>query len=1366
MKKILAILLAVLTLASLITIPSFAEGTNIILENTSFDNLDDAVSLSRGNRVTLTGDFSWESTIKDFYGTSFTLAANGNTLKLDSDISINSGSHAIFRDIVVDLQGHSITVTARGKVTLGKGTKVINGGGKIGGAFALSGIGAELIMEDGSEITSCKADMASAISLGSGSKLTMEGGKITGNEATSKNGGAIRAITDSEIILSGNATVTGNTAAGENCNIVVVNEKILKLYRYYIGKAGVTKEGGNKRTEPFGIDAGATGAENLFSDQDEELTAVIDDYGRLVWGEAVKIEKPVGGENNTPIVEENPYEQKQNLTDEDKAEAQKGKTFETRGNYYTDLGSAISDADGETIRLISNAEWTGALRDFYSADINIDGNGFTLKLTQVIVINTGSTMHLTNITVDLNGKCFKAHGSSGHIIYGKGCTLINGGGDFGGATTSEGSGSVVTMLPGSKITGAKGIMGCGIASLTGGTIELLGGIIENGVTEQEGAVLINPGAKVVLGGDFTMKNNKTGANETGIKIGDIGALTVQGEFTGSVGIKFTGNPSAGIRIGTDAGGAKGTEKIYMTGNPSLVVVTDGNGGLTFGSAGSSIVSSGTSGSSNQTGTTPSGGTTTPVTGGSAITPLSEKDKAAAAEGKIFKLNNNYYSDLGSAIVDSQGVKITMVGSGEWTGPMKDFYNSKINIDGNGFVLKIPNVIVINSGSSMTLTNITVDLNKKCFKAHGSSGHITYGSGCTLINGGGDFGGATTSEGPGSIVTMLPGSKIVGAKGIIGCGIASLTGGTIELLGGSIEDGKSDSGGVVKINPGAKVVLGGDFTLKNNKSGGSEGGINIGDIGALTVRGNFTGSAGIKFDAGATEGQIIGKDAGGATGTEKIYLIGNSGLVVVTDGKGNLTLGKKGSSTVSDKEAIEKAEKEEELKKAEEASIYYVDKSSWKATANSGAWNRTPDKAIDNDPKSVWHTEYGWEDNKVTWKTPLPHNLDVDFGKEIDVAGFTLITNPGAPAGQPTKMNFYVKIKGEYQLVKEYKFNVSSTSYSQTIVNDFGASVKAEGVRLLYLDALDGHGTLAELEIIKPKEGMKSEPFEDFLYTMGKNALYPIPLKEAEASYDGEDWGRSVVERVLDGSTTTAWQANTNMKAPYNLTIDLGEVCTLSGFTYTPRQVVYFDGYWESYNIHISDDGVNYRLLEEKLSFLPRTLAASTHTFPEKVTTRYIRFEILRGTGNLGSCAELEFLEDFEAYMARRERTEQYYTLTIGKNEIVHKNGTETIDVAPYIENGTTFIPLRGLLELMGAEVTWDGEYRAVTIKKDTTEIYLQIRNKNVFVTTSKNGKERYTLLAAPRIENGRTFIPVRFVSEMLGYTVTWDGETQEVKITN
>ncbi|MDO5479181.1 MAG: copper amine oxidase N-terminal domain-containing protein [Clostridia bacterium] len=41
----------------------------------------------------------------------------------------------------------------------------------------------------------------------------------------------------------------------------------------------------------------------------------------------------------------------------------------------------------------------------------------------------------------------------------------------------------------------------------------------------------------------------------------------------------------------------------------------------------------------------------------------------------------------------------------------------------------------------------------------------------------------------------------------------------------------------------------------------------------------------------------------------------------------------------------------------------------------------------------------------------------------------------------------------------------------------------------------------------------------------------------------------------------------------------------------------------------------------------------------------------------------------------------------------------------------------------------------------------------------------YTLLTYPVIKDSRTFIPLRFVSEQLGYNVEWIGETQTIKIT-
>ena len=98
-------------------------------------------------------------------------------------------------------------------------------------------------------------------------------------------------------------------------------------------------------------------------------------------------------------------------------------------------------------------------------------------------------------------------------------------------------------------------------------------------------------------------------------------------------------------------------------------------------------------------------------------------------------------------------------------------------------------------------------------------------------------------------------------------------------------------------------------------------------------------------------------------------------------------------------------------------------------------------------------------------------------------------------------------------------------------------------------------------------------------------------------------------------------------------------------------------------------------------------------------------------------------------------------------------------------DGSTLIPLRGLVEEMGAEIAWDGATKTITLKTDDATIVLQIWNRRVFVTTKEFGEVRYTLLNFPVIKDSRTFIPVRFVSEQLGYNVAWDGATQTVTIT-
>lgn len=106
------------------------------------------------------------------------------------------------------------------------------------------------------------------------------------------------------------------------------------------------------------------------------------------------------------------------------------------------------------------------------------------------------------------------------------------------------------------------------------------------------------------------------------------------------------------------------------------------------------------------------------------------------------------------------------------------------------------------------------------------------------------------------------------------------------------------------------------------------------------------------------------------------------------------------------------------------------------------------------------------------------------------------------------------------------------------------------------------------------------------------------------------------------------------------------------------------------------------------------------------------------------------------------------------------NGTEpTMDVQPAIENGRTLVPFRAMAEALGAEVAWDAEKRTVTVTKDGTTVVLTIDS----MIATVDGKE-YKLDVPAKIKNGRTVIPLRFLSEALKCKVLWEQETQTVVV--
>ena len=121
------------------------------------------------------------------------------------------------------------------------------------------------------------------------------------------------------------------------------------------------------------------------------------------------------------------------------------------------------------------------------------------------------------------------------------------------------------------------------------------------------------------------------------------------------------------------------------------------------------------------------------------------------------------------------------------------------------------------------------------------------------------------------------------------------------------------------------------------------------------------------------------------------------------------------------------------------------------------------------------------------------------------------------------------------------------------------------------------------------------------------------------------------------------------------------------------------------------------------------------------------------------------------------------------------------EVHPIIYNGTTYIPLRAVGELMGKNVNWDGTTGTaslggtrttgnVTGTPDTaakrTDVTFTLRPEYHIVIdgtertfTNANGTK-----VDPAIYNGSIYLPLRAIGEIMGKSVSWDGATQTVRL--
>lgn len=116
---------------------------------------------------------------------------------------------------------------------------------------------------------------------------------------------------------------------------------------------------------------------------------------------------------------------------------------------------------------------------------------------------------------------------------------------------------------------------------------------------------------------------------------------------------------------------------------------------------------------------------------------------------------------------------------------------------------------------------------------------------------------------------------------------------------------------------------------------------------------------------------------------------------------------------------------------------------------------------------------------------------------------------------------------------------------------------------------------------------------------------------------------------------------------------------------------------------------------------------------------------------------------------------------------VRVNGkiVEFPDIQPFINDDLrTMIPVRGVTEALGADVSYDKVQRAAIVEKDGTKLTIPIGSKDM--TVEKDGKKTIVTMdtEAVLIDNARTMVPIRFVAEALGAWVSFSTAYNTVQI--
>jgi phage baseplate assembly protein gpV len=135
------------------------------------------------------------------------------------------------------------------------------------------------------------------------------------------------------------------------------------------------------------------------------------------------------------------------------------------------------------------------------------------------------------------------------------------------------------------------------------------------------------------------------------------------------------------------------------------------------------------------------------------------------------------------------------------------------------------------------------------------------------------------------------------------------------------------------------------------------------------------------------------------------------------------------------------------------------------------------------------------------------------------------------------------------------------------------------------------------------------------------------------------------------------------------------------------------------------------------------------------------------------------VQQYQSQPVQPNQPKKFILLQLSNEYTVVNGQYQTVDTKPYESNGRTLVPIRFISEALGAKVDWDQQAQQITITMNGKSISLWINKPYANI----NGVNQ-SLDVAPRINNSRTMVPLRFITENLNQKVDFDSSTQSILI--